>query len=333
MPGRLFIFEGGEGSGKTTLVENVTRLLAARQVPVVATREPGGTLFAEELRATLMRKQTDSSQYPSPRAQLMSFYAARFDHIEKVILPALQAGKTVLCDRFELSSYVYQVHAQSHELQQQFKQLHHDVCELLRDYKPEYIVCDIDPVEGLKRVQSRSEEKSHFDDQDMLFHYRVYAGLIAGRKHIQDCFTFHTIDATASPEEMLTAAINIIARPNAPESTARTFGDYQKLSRGTAKYPDSGDNFVYPTLGLVSEAGEVSDKIKKLSRDHGVHKPSELDPEQRQELLKEVGDVLWYAACLATELKADLGDIANQNLQKTQNRMQRGKIHGSGDNR
>lgn len=111
------------------------------------------------------------------------------------------------------------------------------------------------------------------------------------------------------------------------------FSDYQKEAYKTAKYPGSGDNFTYPTLGLVSEAGEIADKIKKLSRDKNVHQPSELHDDQRQELLKEAGDVLWYVACLVTELQADLGDVASKNLEKTQSRMQRGQLGGSGDNR
>ena len=111
------------------------------------------------------------------------------------------------------------------------------------------------------------------------------------------------------------------------------FSDYQKEAYLTAKYPGRGDNFVYPTLGLVSEAGEVADKLKKLSRDVNVHTPSELTDEQRLELLKEAGDVLWYVSCLVTELGADLGEIAEQNLSKVRSRLERGKLGGSGDNR
>ena len=76
------------------------------------------------------------------------------------------------------------------------------------------------------------------------------------------------------------------------------FHTYQQLSRQTARYPDAGHNTTYPTLGLCGEAGEVADKIKKVMRDRG----GVLDPEVRDDLRLELGDVLWYLAQLATEL-------------------------------
>jgi NTP pyrophosphatase (non-canonical NTP hydrolase) len=107
------------------------------------------------------------------------------------------------------------------------------------------------------------------------------------------------------------------------------FKEYQKKSRETAVYPDAGDNFIYPTLGLSSEAGEVASKIKKITRDEsGV-----ITEDKKQELAKELGDVLWYVSQLASELKLSLDDIANLNIEKLQSRKQRGKLQGSGDNR
>jgi NTP pyrophosphatase (non-canonical NTP hydrolase) len=109
--------------------------------------------------------------------------------------------------------------------------------------------------------------------------------------------------------------------------------DYQKKSRLTAKYPDAGDTFQYPILGLVSEAGEIAGKLKKHIRDDGINKPSELSSEQKKELAKELGDVMWYVAQLATELGADLNEIGEMNIEKLYSRMDRGKLGGSGDNR
>ena len=91
-----------------------------------------------------------------------------------------------------------------------------------------------------------------------------------------------------------------------------TFDEYQEKSRETAVYPDLGSNFVYPTLGLVGEAGEVAEKIKKVIRDNG----GELDEERKEALAKELGDVLWYLAQLATELKVSLNDVADINIKK-----------------
>jgi len=108
-----------------------------------------------------------------------------------------------------------------------------------------------------------------------------------------------------------------------------TFAEYQKDSRRTAIYPDLNSNYVYPTLGLAGESGEVADKIKKIIRDKG----GIISDEDRQEMKKELGDVLWYVAQIATELKIDLEDVAQTNLEKLLSRLERNKIGGSGDNR
>ena len=107
------------------------------------------------------------------------------------------------------------------------------------------------------------------------------------------------------------------------------FNKYQEESRGTAIYPNIGNNFVYPTLGLVGEAGEIAEKIKKVIRDSdGV-----ITEEKAEELKKELGDVLWYIANLAAELNIKLDDIASSNLEKLSSRRERNKLHGDGDNR
>ena len=107
------------------------------------------------------------------------------------------------------------------------------------------------------------------------------------------------------------------------------FEEYQKESRKTAIYPNHGENFIYPTLGLVGESGEIAEKIKKALRDDN----GEVTEERSRELEKELGDVLWYISQLATELGLSLEEIAAKNLEKLFSRMDRGKLSGSGDNR
>jgi len=107
------------------------------------------------------------------------------------------------------------------------------------------------------------------------------------------------------------------------------FEEYQKVSRETAVYPDKGDNFIYPVLGLAGESGEVAEKIKKVLRDNnGI-----IDKERKEKIEKELGDVLWYLAQIATELGLSLDEIASNNIQKLKSRKKRNKLHGSGDNR
>ncbi|MFA5163529.1 MAG: nucleoside triphosphate pyrophosphohydrolase family protein [Patescibacteria group bacterium] len=108
-----------------------------------------------------------------------------------------------------------------------------------------------------------------------------------------------------------------------------TFREYQENSQKTAIYPNKGNNFIYPTLGLSGEAGEVAEKVKKIIRDkNGV--VEEID---KEEIKKELGDVLWYVAQIASELNLDLDLVAQTNLDKLMSRLERNVIGGSGDNR
>src|SRR3989338_1738533 len=108
-----------------------------------------------------------------------------------------------------------------------------------------------------------------------------------------------------------------------------TLKEYQEKSRVTAIYPNIGKNYIYPTLGLAGEAGEVSEKIKKVIRDNkGV-----ISDEKKQEIKKELGDVLWYVSQIASEINLSLDDIADENIKKLYSRLERNKLSGNGDNR
>lgn len=106
------------------------------------------------------------------------------------------------------------------------------------------------------------------------------------------------------------------------------FNDYQKKSRATAAYPKiGGHGFLYPAIGLAGEAGELMNKVQKVFRDDN----SKMTKEKKEEITGELGDILWYAAQLATELGISLADIAKGNMKKLQSRKKRGAINGSGD--
>lgn len=106
------------------------------------------------------------------------------------------------------------------------------------------------------------------------------------------------------------------------------FADYQQQASKTAIYPDA-DVIVYPALGLVSEAGEVAGKVKKILRD----KNGMFGPDDRLAISDEVGDVLWYIAALCEDLGVPMDTVAQRNLDKLNSRLARGVIGGSGDNR
>ena len=106
------------------------------------------------------------------------------------------------------------------------------------------------------------------------------------------------------------------------------FSEYQRLSRRTAEYPRAAW-LAYPALGLAGEAGEVAEHAKKAIRDDA----GTVNDERRAAMAKELGDVLWYVAQLASELELDLNSIAEENLEKLLSRQRRGVLSGSGDNR
>ena len=105
--------------------------------------------------------------------------------------------------------------------------------------------------------------------------------------------------------------------------------EYQTGALQTAIYPNMGQNFIYPALGLVGEAGEVAEKVKKIIRDGD----GTLTDPDRDKIAKELSDVCWYVAVLAYELDYSLEDIMQMNLDKLRSRQERGVLAGSGDNR
>jgi NTP pyrophosphatase (non-canonical NTP hydrolase) len=108
---------------------------------------------------------------------------------------------------------------------------------------------------------------------------------------------------------------------------------YQEQARKTALYPNAGNDFIYPALGLVGEAGEIANKLKKVIRDEKAMTVDDMQESTRHEVAKELGDVLWYVAQLSSELGYQLEDLAQGNLDKLANRAERGTLQGSGDNR
>ncbi|MBT6401437.1 nucleoside triphosphate pyrophosphohydrolase family protein [candidate division WWE3 bacterium] len=107
------------------------------------------------------------------------------------------------------------------------------------------------------------------------------------------------------------------------------FDKFQKEALSTAIYPNRGNNLVYPVLGLVGEAGEVAEKVKKLIRDDdGV-----LSDERKELLKKELGDVLWYVAATADEMGLTMSEVAEHTIEKLKSRKERGVLKGDGDTR
>ncbi len=108
-----------------------------------------------------------------------------------------------------------------------------------------------------------------------------------------------------------------------------TLNEYQNEASKTALYPNRGSNLTYAVLGLCGETGEIAEKLKKLGRDRG----GVMDDAWREEMKKELGDVLWYVSQTAFELGYDLESVGRLNVEKLRSRMDRNVLHGDGDNR
>ena len=111
------------------------------------------------------------------------------------------------------------------------------------------------------------------------------------------------------------------------ERNQNAFEQYQEIASTTAIYPNRGNNMVYPVLGLVGEAGEVAEKLKKIIRD----KDGKFSQEDKELFQKELGDVLWYISAICGEMGLKLQDVAESNLRKLLDRQARNKLQGSGD--
>ena len=156
--GGLFIsFEGIDGSGKSTQVTRLAAHLRAAGYEVVVTREPGGSAGAEEIRALVL--QGDPDRW-SAETELLLFTAARRDHLERLIRPALAEGKIVICDRFADSTRMYQGLSRG-DLRAVVDRLH----DLMIGVEPDLtLLIDMDPDEGLKRAKGRHGDEERFED-------------------------------------------------------------------------------------------------------------------------------------------------------------------------
>ncbi|MGJ3232388.1 MAG: dTMP kinase [Oceanicaulis sp.] len=166
MPERgLFItLEGGEGAGKTTLAASLSAAFRAAGRDVVLTREPGGTPNAEALRALLVEGETGRW---SPMAETLLMFAARVDHVERLIRPALERGAVVICDRFTDSTRAYQGAAggvDRADIEAVRK-------AALGPLEPDLtFILDLDPAAGLDRTRARGEAVTRFERQPGAFH-------------------------------------------------------------------------------------------------------------------------------------------------------------------
>jgi dTMP kinase len=170
----LFItFEGPEGSGKSTQIRQLAATLEAQGLPVLVTREPGGTTIGNAIRAVLLDPARTEM---SPRAETLLFNAARAQIVDQVIRPALTAGKLVLCDRYADSTLAYQGYGHGQPLEPLRRLGEYATAGLTPNLT---IYLDIDVREGLKRKQAGgAEEWNRMEEKALAFHQAVRAGYL-----------------------------------------------------------------------------------------------------------------------------------------------------------
>ncbi|CUH65208.1 Thymidylate kinase [Thalassovita autumnalis] len=178
----LFIsFEGIDGSGKSTQCRRLAAALEAKGHEVVLTREPGGSAGAEEIRALVL--QGDPDRW-SAETEILLFTAARRDHLERTILPALAAGKVVVCDRFADSTRMYQGLSRG-DLRGTVDQLH----SLMIGREPDLtVLIDMDPEEGLSRALSRQGVEERFESFGADLQKQMRAGFLSLAEEFADRF-------------------------------------------------------------------------------------------------------------------------------------------------
>lgn len=195
-------FEGGEGAGKSTQIRLLAAHLTTAGVRHIVTREPGGSPGAEEIRQLLV---TGAADRWSALSETLLFYAARVDHWQRVIRPALEAGTVVLCDRFADSTIAYQAYAGGMD-RKQIETLHDLV---LPGVQPDLtLILDLPPEAGLRRAVSRAGAEERFESKGIAFHERLRDGFLdIAKRNAARCVVIDANRPVEAVSEAVTSSV------------------------------------------------------------------------------------------------------------------------------
>jgi len=202
--GRFITLEGGEGTGKSTQIKRLKAALEAKGLHVLATREPGGSPGAEQIRTLMV--EGEPGRWDAITETLL-VYAARADHVAKVIGPALLADTWVICDRFSDSTYAYQGAGRGVP-RETIRRIDSAV---LDDFAPDLtLVLDLDVQVGLQRATARGAAENRFEKFGLEFHEKLrQAFLDIARRHPERC---RVIDAGGSEDQVAEAILAAVSR-------------------------------------------------------------------------------------------------------------------------
>ena len=163
---KFITFEGGEGTGKSTQAKLLFSSIKKTSEKVILTREPGGTNIAEEIRKIIVKNNYNLNKV----SELLLIYAARNEHLKDTIIPSLDKGHVILCDRFLDSTFVYQVQGKKIDIKifEYFNKL------IIKNYKPEItFIIDIDPIIGIERSLELNKKETKYEKLPLSFHEKV----------------------------------------------------------------------------------------------------------------------------------------------------------------
>lgn len=203
MRGYFITFEGVEGAGKTSVLHAVRNRLMDLGYEITTTREPGGIPIAEQIRNIILdRKNTEMEG----RTEALLYAAARRQHLIEKVLPDLEKGKIVLCDRFIDSSLAYQGHARGLGMEEVYQMNQFAIQEFMPDIT---LLFDIDPIKGLKRITANKDrERNRLDLETTHFHQKVYEGYQKLYHQFPD--RIQTINADQAFEDVTQNALDAI---------------------------------------------------------------------------------------------------------------------------
>ncbi len=200
--GRFISFEGGEGAGKSTQCKLLINALNQANIKSVKTREPGGTKGAESIRGLLVTGNVDKW---NPKTELLLHVAARNDHVEKLIKPALIEGKFVICDRFVDSTIAYQGYG--HQLDKNLISQLHEL--ILEDFQPDLtIILDMKPEDGIQRAAQRGDQENRYEKMGENFHARVRNGFLEIAKSEPRCIIINAKSSINEVHSQIIDAVN-----------------------------------------------------------------------------------------------------------------------------
>jgi len=195
-------FEGGEGSGKTTIIKQLKIDLEKQGFKVLQTREPGGSEIAEEIRQIILNI---ANVKMDPRTEALLYAASRRQHLVEVILPALQNGNIVLCDRFVDSSLAYQGYARGLGINQIYELNRFAIEDLLPGLT---IYLDLDPKIGLRRIKDNNRACNRLDLESLEFHKKVREGYLLIAKQYPT--RIKVVDGSLSKEKLYEGVKKIV---------------------------------------------------------------------------------------------------------------------------